>query len=105
MLLTRPLAQTKNEWKRLDELFKGILDDLLAIYEYIYIPNDTDPATFTNLENQHIQALMGKTLINVISKCVPRSEISKINTNLNAFLKELEADLLEYSFRTSSDKQ
>lgn len=95
----------KIEQNRLDELFKGILDDLLTFYEYIYIPNDIDPATFTNLENQHIQALMGKTLIDVISKCVPRSEISKINSNLNAFLRELDAVLLEYSFRTSSDRQ
>lgn len=95
----------KIEQERLDDIFKGTLSDLLTHYEYIYIPNDIDPATFTNLENHHIQALMGKTLIDVISKCVPRSEIAKINANLNAFLKELDEVLLEYSFRTSSDRQ
>ncbi|WP_299780855.1 AAA family ATPase [uncultured Formosa sp.] len=95
----------KIEQVQLEKIFKGLLEDILTYYEYIYIPNDIDPATFTNLENQHIQALMGKTLIDVIAKCVPRSEISKINTNLNKFLKELEDVLLEYSFRTSSDRQ
>ena len=95
----------KIEQIRLKDIFKGLLEDILTYYEYIYIPNDIDPATFTNLENQHIQALMGKTLIDVIAKCVPRKEITKINDNLNKFLKELEDVLLEYSFRTSSDRQ
>lgn len=95
----------KIEQSRLDELFKGVLGDLINYYEYIYIPNDIDPSTFTNLENKHIQALMGKTLIDVISKCVPRSEIKKINKNLNAFLKELDQVLLEYSFKTPTDRQ
>lgn len=95
----------KIEQTRLNELFKGILEDLLTYYEYIYIPNDIDPSTFTNLENKHIQALMGKTLIDVISKCVPRSEISKINKNLNDFLKEVDEVLLEYSFKTPTDRQ
>ncbi|WP_421978704.1 AAA family ATPase [Roseivirga seohaensis] len=90
---------------KLDEIFSPILTDLISHFEYIYIPNDIDPSTFTNLENHHIQALMGKTLIDVISKCVPRSEIAKINTNLNTFLGELEKVLVEYSFRTSSDRQ
>jgi predicted ATPase len=48
---------------------------------------------------------MGKTLIDVIEKCVPKQEIIKINQNLNEFLGELEKILVEYSFRTSSNRQ
>lgn len=106
VLLDEEIGTSKKiEQETLEVLFKGLLSDLLSYYEYIYIPNDIDPATFTNLENHHIQALMGKTLIDVISKCVPRTEIAKINTNLNAFLKELDDILLEYSFKTPTDRQ
>jgi predicted ATPase len=89
----------------LEEIFTPLLNDIINHYEYIYIPNDIDHTTFTNLENKHIQALMGETLIDVIEKCVPREEISKINSNLNDFLKELEKVLIEYSFRTSTNRQ
>lgn len=98
-------AGKKIQQDKLDEYFEDVLLDLFKHYEYIYIPNDINPAVFTNLENQHIQSLMGKTLIEVIEKCVPRKEIQKINANLNVFLKELEEVLVEYSFRTSSDRQ
>jgi predicted ATP-dependent endonuclease of OLD family len=106
ILLDEEIGTSKKiEQEKLDNLFKGLLSDLLSYFEYVYIPNDIDPATFTNLENHHIQALMGKTLIDVISKCVPKTEIAKINTNLNAFLKELDEVLLEYSFKTPTDRQ
>lgn len=106
ILLDEEIGTSKKiEQEKLDDLFKGLLGDLLSYYEYIYIPNDIDPATFTNLENHHIQALMGKTLIDVISKCVPREEIAKINSNLNAFLRELDDILLEYTFKTLTDRQ
>jgi predicted ATP-dependent endonuclease of OLD family len=98
-------SNQKIQATKLDEIFKPILREIINYYEYIYIPNDIDPASFTNLENNHIQSLMGKTLIDVIEKCVPRKEITKINQNLNDFLGELEKILVEYSFRTSSNRQ
>ena len=95
----------KIDIETVDELFNPILQDIIYYYEYIYIPNDIDPSTFTNLENNHIQSLMGTTLTEVIEKCVPKKEIIKINKNLKIFLKELEELLIDYSFRTSSDRQ
>lgn len=74
-------------------------------YEYIYIPKEIDPETFTKLETSEIQKLMGESLEQIIKEKIPTSTISKINSELNSFISQIENELQLYSYRTSGDRQ
>lgn len=98
--------KTKNQLQ--DEDLKSFLplhEELKELFEYIYIPKDIDPENFTQLETREIQSLMGRTLNEIIEKCVPQAKIQDINSNLNEFIKSLSGILGEYSFRTSGERQ
>ncbi|MCK8521479.1 ATP-binding protein [Aquimarina sp. D1M17] len=87
------------------ESLKPILKEIKSLYQYIYIPKDIDPATFTKLETTEIQALMGESLFEVLEERVPQSQIAQINRSLNQFLTTLSEELDIYSFRTPTDRQ
>lgn len=74
-------------------------------YEYIYIPKEIDPETFTKLETSEIQKLMGESLEQIIKDKIPTTTISKINSELNSFISQIEQELQIYSYRTSGDRQ
>lgn len=85
--------------------FQILLEYLKCHYEYIYIPKDIDPETFTKLETSEIQKLMGENLEQIIQEKIPNEIISTINTGLNSFISQLERELQIYSYRTSGDRQ
>lgn len=87
------------------ETLRPILKEIKALYQYIYIPKDIDPATFTKLETTEIQALMGESLYEILETRVPQRQITQINTSLNQFLNTLSEELDVYSFRTPTDRQ
>jgi len=87
------------------ETLRPILKEIKNLYQYIYIPKDIDPATFTKLETTEIQALMGESLYEILEERVPQRQISQINTSLNQFLRILSEELEVYSFRTPTDRQ
>ncbi|WP_200890823.1 AAA family ATPase, partial [Pedobacter lusitanus] len=85
--------------------FSPLVNELKNLIEYIYIPKDIDPESFTQLETKEIQSLMGETLNDIVEKCVPQSKIQEINSNLNGFIDNLSSILDEYSFRTGGERQ
>ena len=82
-------------------LLEKIRDDI----EYIYIPREISPESFTKLETSEIQILMGETLNQILSERVPQRQINEINTSLNSFLDTLSQELEIYSYRTPTDRQ
>lgn len=86
-------------------ILKPLFLEIKALYQYIYIPKDIDPTTFTKLETKEIQALMGETLLQVLEERVPNKQITDINRSLNDFLVGLSHELEDYSFRTPTDRQ
>lgn len=89
----------------LNDRFMGLLNFIKTEYEYIYIPKDIDPDTFTKLETSEIQKLMGESLEQIIKDKIPNETIGKINGELNSFIYEIEKELQHYSYRTSGDRQ
>ncbi|WP_130100445.1 AAA family ATPase [Siccibacter turicensis] len=89
----------------LTQRFQGLLTYLKDKYEYIYIPKDIDPETFTKLETNEIQKLMGESLEEIIREKIPNETITKINGELNSFITQIESELEVYSYRTSGDRQ
>lgn len=84
-----------------DALLKFILDEI----DYIYIPKEIDPQSFTKLETQEIQVLMGESLQSVLNDRVTTKQIGEINQSLNDFINSLSTELIDYSYRTPTDRQ
>ena len=94
-------ALESNELTEFDDLLKFILNTV----EYIYIPKEIEPQSFTKLETQEIQVLMGESLHTVLNRKVTNKQISEINKSLNEFIDDLSNELLDYSYRTPTDRQ
>tara|TARA_B100001093_G_C26833587_1_gene1017303 strand:- start:746 stop:2722 length:1977 start_codon:yes stop_codon:yes gene_type:complete len=85
--------------------YSEILDFIKKTIDYIYIPKEIDPELFTRLETQEIQVLMGETLHEILSERVPEAKIREINSSLNDFIKSLSGELVQYAYRTPSERQ
>lgn len=90
---------------KLPPLIEPLLVELKSLFEYIYIPKDVDPESFTQLETEEIQSLMGETLNEIVEKHVPQSKIQEINKSLTSFLDSLSTILGDYFFRTTGERQ
>ena len=82
-----------------------IVTSLKSTIDYIYIPREIDPETFTKLETNEIQALMGETLNEVLRREVPDSKVREINTSLNSFIDKISEELDVYSYRSPGSRQ
>lgn len=86
-------------------VFNTVLKKIKSKIEYIYIPKEIDPDSFTKLETNEIQTLMGERLLEVIDSRIGSNNINGINTALNDFLSEIEQELDGYTYRTPTDRQ
>lgn len=84
---------------------RPILNEILKLHEYIYIPREIDPESFTKLETKEIQILMGESLIEVLNQRVTKQQITNINRQLNDFLDNLSNELDGYAYRTPTSRQ
>ena len=91
---------------------KELLENLRPVYEYIkdktdyiYIPREIDPESFTKLETKEIQVLMGETLTKIVEDRVKPAQIREINQKLNEFITQISDELVDYSYRTPTERQ
>lgn len=87
--------------KSLNELFS----EIKVLIEYIYIPKEIDPELFTKLETKEIQVLMGETLREKLETIITKETIDAINDSLKDFIDDLSQDLVEYSYRTPTNRR
>ncbi|MFS1491707.1 AAA family ATPase, partial [Vibrio splendidus] len=87
------------------KVFNPLLDKIKSEIEYIYIPREIDPESFTRLETDEIQVLMGETLTEILSQRVPARQIADINNSLNEFIDTLADELNIYAYRTPTERQ
>lgn len=84
---------------------KPILETIKKTIDYLYIPKEIDPESFTKLESDSIQVLMGETLIQRLNDVIPAKEIGVINSNLTQIVDQISNELEIYSYRTPTDRQ
>lgn len=87
------------------KIFAPLLEKIKSEIEYIYIPREIDPESFTRLETDEIQVLMGETLTEILSQRVPARQITEINNSLNDFIDTLAEELSIYAYRTPTERQ
>ncbi|NEG57637.1 AAA family ATPase [Pantoea agglomerans] len=100
-----PESENKIPQATLSDMFDSLMYHVRYKYEYIYIPKDIDSASFTKLEANEVQKLMGESLEQIISQRISSKTIGQINTGLTNFLTDVEKELEEYSYRTSGERQ
>jgi len=83
----------------------AIYDSIKNNIDYIYIPREIDPESFTLLERREIQVLMGEKLSEVLGRVIPQRRIDEINSGLRDFIESVSAELGEYSYRTPTQRQ
>lgn len=85
--------------------YHSLLDFIRSKIEFVYIPKEIDIQTFTKLETEEIQSLMGETLTDIVSNIVTPTDIRTINSQLDSFLSSLESRLGNYCYKTPQTRQ
>ncbi|EFV4099020.1 ATP-binding protein, partial [Salmonella enterica] len=80
-------------------------DYITGKLEYLYIPKEIDTEVFTKLESIGTQVLMGESLHEILDRIVGESKIGEINRELSGFLEDISTKLVNYTYRTPSDRQ
>lgn len=88
-----------------NEILGKIYTKIKSHFEYIYIPREINTETFTQLETNEIQKLMGENLYEELEKLITASNIKEINQKLNSYIDNLSNDLVEYTYRTPGQRQ
>ncbi len=85
--------------------FSPLLSYILDYLEYLYIPKEIDSELFTKLESSGTQVLMGESLHAILDRIIGETTVTDINKELNTFLEEISDKLVNYSYRTPTDRQ
>lgn len=104
------------------ESIDKVLQNVLALHTYIYIPVETPVSSFVTLQNQSMQTLMDKSIKATISESLNERRITRtvgtkqkkisllqiINENLEKYVSEVEKDIQKedsgYSYRPGYNK-
>lgn len=74
-------------------------------YNYVYLPSDIDFQSYTKIEGQTIQALLGRKLDSIVREFIGTKTIGDINRNLTEFLSDIATALDGYEYKKPSKKQ
>ncbi|MEN4982583.1 AAA family ATPase [Acinetobacter modestus] len=105
ILLNKDEVTSESKLDIYNDLLKNQLEAVRSYYEYIYIPREIDTESFTKLETNEIQKLMGENLYDELGGLITKNDIREINTKLNGYITSLSNDLVEYTYRTAGLKQ
>lgn len=86
-----------------NELFNSIFTKILEIYRYIYIPRELSAEEFSRLHNKQFEFLMGRSLQQTLTENISADTVKRINDSLDGIIKELECDLVSYTYKTNND--
>lgn len=87
------------------ETGEALLQLISEIYNYVYLPSDIDFQSYTKIEGQTIQALLGRKLDSIVREFISTKTIGDINRNLTEFLADIATVLDGYEYKKPSKKQ
>ncbi|EBN9657401.1 ATP-binding protein, partial [Salmonella enterica] len=95
------LSEDVEQTQCFSKLFEYIINEL----EYLYIPKEIDTGLFTKLESMGTQVLMGESLHEILDRIVGETTVGDINRELSGFLEDISTKLVDYTYRTPSERQ
>lgn len=84
-----------------NEFLQHIIDSTT----YLYIPVETNVSTFSKLEEADMQILMDKNIQTEVGKAINDSIVRGINSDLDAFVKQIEKTLPQYTYKATGNKK
>ncbi|EMU6154298.1 MULTISPECIES: AAA family ATPase [unclassified Yersinia (in: enterobacteria)] len=82
------------------------LQSIKELYNYIYLPAEITVDSYSKLEGELLQSLLGEDIQQKISKVIKKSDITEINRYLNTFIEDV-SKILDgnYQFKKPSQRQ
>ncbi len=92
--------------RSLDEVKPKILDFIRELYSYIYLPAEITVDSYSKIEGELSQSLLGDDIQNKIQKIIQKKDIDEINKHLNQYISDI-SNLLDnsYHFKKPSQRQ
>lgn len=82
-----------------------LYDLVRGLYRYVYLPSEIDFQTYTKIEGNTIQALLGRKLDDIVREFIDKNIVTSINAKLNGFLSEIADSLDGYEYKKPAKKQ
>lgn len=79
----------------------NLLNQLISLYAYFYIPVEADASVYSALESQHVLKLLDEDIRSKIESAISRSTVENINGSLSEFIGEINDGLVGYEFKGS----
>ncbi|HYF02807.1 MAG TPA: AAA family ATPase [Patescibacteria group bacterium] len=80
-------------------VFKGFSENILELYSYLYIPVETDVASYTKLETSAMQELTGSDIRQAIINAIGPEVLGEINDRLDMFVEGIHFMLGTYMYK------
>lgn len=98
-------TEFKTKYHYIDKLNK-VLQAIRELYNFIYLPAEITVDSYSKIEDDLLQSLLGEDLHLNISKIIKRQQIKEINSYLNEYIEDVSGFLKNnYSFKKPSQRQ
>lgn len=98
-------TEVKTKYHYIDKLNK-VLQAIRELYNFIYLPAEITVDSYSKIEDDLLQSLLGEDLHLNISKIIKRQQIKEINSYLNEYIDDVSGFLKNnYSFKKPSQRQ
>jgi predicted ATP-dependent endonuclease of OLD family len=90
----------------LDEIKAKVLEFIKELYSFIYLPAEITVDSYSKIEGELSQSLLGDDIQNKIQKIIKKKDIDEINKHLNEYISDV-SKLLDnsYHFKKPSQRQ
>ncbi|MBF7993398.1 AAA family ATPase [Rahnella laticis] len=90
----------------LDEIKSKVLEFIKEFYSFIYLPAEITVDSYSKIEGELSQSLLGDDIQNKIQKIIKKKDIDEINKHLNEYIADV-SSLLDnsYHFKKPSQRQ
>ncbi|MCC7699058.1 AAA family ATPase [Janthinobacterium sp. EB271-G4-7A] len=78
-----------------------LLQKILNIYAYFYIPVEADASAYSALESKHVLKLLDENIRGAIEYSIGSSTVAAINGSLGNFIDDISNSLKEYEYKGS----
>jgi predicted ATPase len=89
----------KDDEEHFQAHFKNFTDTILELYSYLYIPVETDVASYTKLETSAMQELTGSDIRQAIINAIGPEVLGEINDRLDMFVEGIHFMLGTYIYK------
>jgi ABC-type molybdenum transport system ATPase subunit/photorepair protein PhrA len=93
------LQKILSEQSITEEVLTDLMNYLIGLYAYFYIPVEADASVYSALESTHVLKLLDEDIRSTIETAIGAKTVGLINASLSEFVKEISSDLADYEYK------